>query len=130
MYRNVVHRLQQTMLTEEVDEGLVLLGRIMDWDPIDLTYASLLETHEGATRWDGKPIIKAPIPKDLPSTVSGCGRIVFRWTTAVCGCGSRLSFVVARGRVSSGFFCFDFVGSEHKEAGWGVMMPSFSVRRN
>lgn len=59
------------MLTEEVDEGLVLLGRIMDWDPIDLTYASLLEAHDGATRWDDKPVIKAPRPEDLPSSVSG-----------------------------------------------------------
>lgn len=58
------------MLTEELDEGLVLLGRIMDWDPIDLTYASLLEARDGATRWDDKPLKKAPRPKDLHTAVS------------------------------------------------------------
>lgn len=58
------------MLTEEVDEGLVLLGKVMDWDPIDLTYASLLEARDGATRWDDKLVTKAPRPKDLHSAVS------------------------------------------------------------
>lgn len=58
------------MLTEEVDEGLVLLGKVMNWDPIDLTYASLLEARDGATRWDDKPVTKAPRPKDLHSAVS------------------------------------------------------------
>ncbi|CAM9649257.1 unnamed protein product, partial [Ectocarpus sp. 6 AP-2014] len=32
-----------TMLTDDVDEGLVLLGRVMGWDPIDITYTPLLE---------------------------------------------------------------------------------------
>lgn len=58
------------MLTEAMDEGLVLLGRILGWDPIDLTYASLLETGDGMIRWDDKPVKKAPKPKDLDSHVS------------------------------------------------------------
>lgn len=58
------------MLTEEVDEGLVLLGRIMGWDPIDLTYASLLDAADGLVRWDDKPVMKAPKPKDLDPAVS------------------------------------------------------------
>lgn len=59
------------MLTEEVDEGLVLLGRILGWDPIDLTYASLLETGEGGSlRWDNKPVQKAPKKEDLDEDVS------------------------------------------------------------
>ena len=58
------------MLTEEMDEGLVLLGRILGWDPIDLTYASLLETGDGMIRWDAKPVKRAPKPKDLDSHVS------------------------------------------------------------
>eukprot|EP00752_Nemacystus_decipiens_P001803 g1742.t1 len=57
-----------TMLTENVDEGLVLLGKVMGWDLIDLTYASLLEARDGATRWDDKPVTKAPRPKDLHRT--------------------------------------------------------------
>ncbi|CAM9624227.1 unnamed protein product [Laminaria digitata] len=64
------------MLTEEMDEGLVLLGRILGWDPIDLTYASLLETGDGMIRWDDKPVKKAPKPKDLDShTLSELARV-------------------------------------------------------
>lgn len=62
--------LHQMMLTEEVDEGLVLLGKILGWDPIDLTYTSLLETREGALRWDDKPLKKAPKPSELDRDVS------------------------------------------------------------
>lgn len=59
------------MLTDEMDEGLVLLGRILGWDPIDLTYASLLETGEGGSlRWDKKPVKKAPKKEDLDKDVS------------------------------------------------------------
>ncbi|CAM9372174.1 unnamed protein product [Ascophyllum nodosum] len=55
-----------TMLTEDVDESLVLLGKILGWDPIDLTYASLLKTGaNGSVRWDGKAVQKAPKPEDL-----------------------------------------------------------------
>lgn len=67
-------RRSQTMLTEEVDEGLVLLGRIMGWDMIDLTYTSLLENRAGAVRWDGKPLKGAPKVRDLDDEVSSCDR--------------------------------------------------------
>lgn len=62
------------MLTEEVDEGLVLLGRIMGWDMIDLTYTSLLENRAGAVRWDGKPLKGAPKVGDLDEKVSSYDR--------------------------------------------------------
>lgn len=58
------------MFTENVDEGLVLLGKILGCDHIDLTYASLLETGDGFMRWDDKPVIKAPKPKELSEEVS------------------------------------------------------------
>lgn len=60
----------QTVRTDELDEGLVLLSRIVSWDPIDLTYASMLTNHEGAVRWDKKPLKRAPDPADLDVDVS------------------------------------------------------------
>lgn len=57
------------MLTEEIDEGLVLLGKILGWDLIDLTYASLLENRDGFVRWDDKKVLKAPKPEDLDKNV-------------------------------------------------------------
>ncbi|CAM9787364.1 unnamed protein product, partial [Sphacelaria rigidula] len=56
-----------TMLMEELDEGLVLMGRILGWEPIDLTYSPLLETRDGVDnkRWDGKPWKPAPRASDL-----------------------------------------------------------------
>ena len=61
------------MLTEDVDESLVLLGKILGWDPIDLTYASLLKTGaNGSVRWDGKAVQKAPKPEDLDEDVREC----------------------------------------------------------
>lgn len=35
----------------------------------------LLEASDGTTRWDGKPVIKAPRPKGLHSTVSSWGNL-------------------------------------------------------
>lgn len=82
------------MLTDNIDEGLVLLGKLMDWDPIDLTYASLLEARNGGTRWDDKPVTKAPRPKDLHSAVSLtdyiCVVVPCLFVISVCSCACLL----------------------------------------
>lgn len=66
-------RCPKTMLTEAVDEGLVLLGRILGWDMIDLTYASMLRTREGVRRWDDKPLTRVPKVEELDEEVSTAG---------------------------------------------------------
>ncbi|CAN0308363.1 unnamed protein product, partial [Ectocarpus sp. 4 AP-2014] len=43
------------MLTERMDESLMILRRLFGWHMIDVTYASLNATRAGARRYDGKP---------------------------------------------------------------------------
>ncbi|CAN0081990.1 unnamed protein product, partial [Ectocarpus sp. 6 AP-2014] len=43
------------MLTERMDESLMILRSLLGWHMIDVTYASLNATRAGARRYDGKP---------------------------------------------------------------------------
>lgn len=52
--------LAQVMLTERMDESLMILRSLLGWHMIDVTYASLNATRAGARRYDGKPLIDRP----------------------------------------------------------------------
>lgn len=58
------------ILTEEFDEGLMVLRRLLGWDMIDMTYCSMYKTKKGATRYDGKPLVDVPRFEDLSKPVS------------------------------------------------------------
>lgn len=60
----------QVLLTERFDEGLALLQRMLQWDPIDMTYCKMLQTKKGEMRWDGKPLENVPKISDLAPEVS------------------------------------------------------------
>ena len=60
------------LLTERFDEGLALLQRMLQWDPIDMTYCKMLQTKKGETRWDGKPLENVPKISDLAPEVCVC----------------------------------------------------------
>lgn len=60
----------QVLLTERFDEGLALLQRMLQWDPIDMTYCKMLQTKKGERRWDGKPLQNVPKISDLAPEVS------------------------------------------------------------
>lgn len=57
------------MLTERLDEGLMLLRHLLNWRMIDITYMTLNKTVKGRRRWDGKPFIDRPEFEDLPKEV-------------------------------------------------------------
>lgn len=57
------------MLTERFDEGLALLQKMLNWDPIDITYCKMLQTKKGETRWDGKPLENVPKIHELSPEV-------------------------------------------------------------
>lgn len=59
----------QVLLTERFDEGLALLQRMLQWDPIDMTYCKMLQTKKGEMRWDGKPLENVPKISDLAPEV-------------------------------------------------------------
>ncbi|CAM9464061.1 unnamed protein product [Phaeothamnion confervicola] len=67
--KNDLPKFTLMMLTEKFDEGVVLLAHMFGWDLIDVTYSSMLENKEGAVRWDGKPLRKAPKFEELSSEV-------------------------------------------------------------
>ncbi|CAN0425901.1 unnamed protein product [Pylaiella littoralis] len=48
------------ILTEQFDEGLMMLRRLMGWDMIDVTYSVMMETKKGAKRWDDKVLVDVP----------------------------------------------------------------------
>eukprot|EP00730_Choanoeca_flexa_P014292 TRINITY_DN6200_c0_g1_i1.p1 TRINITY_DN6200_c0_g1~~TRINITY_DN6200_c0_g1_i1.p1 ORF type:complete len:536 (+),score=121.11 TRINITY_DN6200_c0_g1_i1:138-1610(+) len=56
------------LLSERFDEGLVLARRLFNWDPLDITYVRLLDSHskEGSRRWDGKKLFPTPKVASLP----------------------------------------------------------------
>lgn len=54
------------MLTERLDEGLLVLRHMLHWHLIDLTYCDLNETKAGTRRWDGKPFVDRPDFDSLP----------------------------------------------------------------
>ncbi|CAN0161576.1 unnamed protein product [Ectocarpus fasciculatus] len=56
---------KMVLLTERFDEGLALLQRMLQWDPIDMTYCKMLQTKKGEMRWDGKPLENVPKISDL-----------------------------------------------------------------
>ncbi|CAM9555852.1 unnamed protein product, partial [Laminaria digitata] len=64
--RNQMPKFKMVLLTERFDEGLALLQRMLNWDPIDMTYCKMLQTKKGETRWDGKPLENVPKIADLP----------------------------------------------------------------
>lgn len=64
----------QVILTEQFDEGLMVLRRLLGWQMIDMTYCSMYETKKGATRYDGKPLVNVPHFEDLPYAVRCHGR--------------------------------------------------------
>ncbi|CAN0564455.1 unnamed protein product, partial [Ectocarpus sp. 12 AP-2014] len=53
-------KFKMVLLTERFDEGLALLQRMLQWDPIDMTYCKMLQTKKGEMRWDGKPLENVP----------------------------------------------------------------------
>lgn len=54
----------------QLDEGLMLLRRLMGWDMIDMTYSRMMETTGGTHRWDGKELKTVPHFDELPQAVS------------------------------------------------------------
>lgn len=59
------------MLTENLDEGLMVLRRMLRWDLIDVTYVSLYKTKAGSRRYDGKTLADVPHFDDLrPQVIS------------------------------------------------------------
>lgn len=54
------------MLTERLDEGLLVLRHMLHWHLIDLTYRDLNETKAGTRRFDGKPFVDRPDFGSLP----------------------------------------------------------------
>ena len=56
---------RQIVLTEQFDEGLMVLRRLLGWDMIDMTYAKMKVSTEGYTRWDGKQLVARPSFDDL-----------------------------------------------------------------
>lgn len=57
------------ILTEEFDEGLMVLRRLLGWEMMDMTYVSMYKTVNGAHRFDGKPLVSSPRFDDLPEQV-------------------------------------------------------------
>ncbi|CAM9764758.1 unnamed protein product, partial [Hapterophycus canaliculatus] len=57
------------LLTEEFDEGLMVLRRLMGWEMIDMTYERMMETKAGGKRWDGKVLKNVPHWEELPPWV-------------------------------------------------------------
>eukprot|EP00904_Undaria_pinnatifida_P012464 jgi/Undpi1/8348/HiC_scaffold_25.g10816.m1 len=57
------------VLTEQFDEGLMVLRRLLGWDMIDMTYAKMKVSTEGYTRWDGKQLVARPSFDDLSKQV-------------------------------------------------------------
>eukprot|EP00903_Cladosiphon_okamuranus_P011852 g11134.t2 len=57
------------VLTERLDEGLLVMRRMLHWHMIDLTYCDLNETKAGDRRWDGKPFVDRPHFDSLPEKV-------------------------------------------------------------
>lgn len=76
------------LLTEKMDEGLMLLRRLLSWDLIDVTYTTMLKTEQGIRRWDGKALGDVPHFEDLPQPV--------RYTLGFCLGSELLSFGVRR----------------------------------
>lgn len=65
------YELGKILLTEEFDEGLMVLRRLLKWEMVDMTYVSVYKTTAGARRYDGKPLVNAPLFEDLPAEVGG-----------------------------------------------------------
>ncbi len=59
----------KVLLTEQFDEGLMVLRRLLKWDMVDMTYLSMYKTVKGSKRYDGKELIDAPLFNDLPEHV-------------------------------------------------------------
>lgn len=57
------------LLTEEFDEGLMVMRRLLGWEMVDMTYVSMYKTVDGAHRFDGKLLVSAPHFEDLPEHV-------------------------------------------------------------
>eukprot|EP00903_Cladosiphon_okamuranus_P011858 g11139.t1 len=57
------------ILTEQFDEGLMVLRRLLGWEMVDMTYVSMYKTVDGAHRFDGKELVKSPPFDDLPEHV-------------------------------------------------------------
>lgn len=51
---------RKVLLTEQFDEGLMVLRRMLEWDMIDLTYVALFKTKAGNRRYDGKQLVDVP----------------------------------------------------------------------
>eukprot|EP00903_Cladosiphon_okamuranus_P016251 g14989.t1 len=57
------------ILTEEFDESLMVLRRLMGWEMIDLTYSIMMETKKGVLRWDNQALVDVPHFDSLPQWV-------------------------------------------------------------
>lgn len=56
----------KVLLTERLEEGLMVLRRMFQWHMIDMVYFTLNETKTGERRWDSKPVINRPSFDSLP----------------------------------------------------------------
>lgn len=72
------HSYCQILLTEQFDEGLMVMRRMLGWGMIDMTYARMMETKSGTRRWDGKELKDVPHFEDLTNWVS---LSVYCWPT-------------------------------------------------
>ena len=59
----------QIILTEEFDEGMMVMRRLLGWEMIDMTYSSMYETKKGEKRFDGMTLVDVPHFDDLPQEV-------------------------------------------------------------
>ena len=58
------------ILSERMDEGLMMLRRDLGWQMVDMTYSVLLETKAGERRgWDGRELKNRPRFSELPKQV-------------------------------------------------------------
>eukprot|EP00903_Cladosiphon_okamuranus_P017350 g15984.t1 len=57
------------ILTEQFDEGLMVLRRLLGWDMVDMTYLTKNETVDGARRYGGVTLVTPPQFDDLPEDV-------------------------------------------------------------
>lgn len=71
------------LLTERFDEGLALLQKMLDWDPIDMTYCRMLQTKKGESRWDGKPLENVPRISELSPEVCSAKNWSYHRTSVV-----------------------------------------------
>ncbi|CAM9324747.1 unnamed protein product [Pylaiella littoralis] len=69
MVETALPNLKLVILTEDFDEGLMVMRRLFGWSMIDMTYVTVLKTISGRKRYDGKKLVESPRFEDLPQHV-------------------------------------------------------------